>query len=338
MHTANFWKKEKDGVACRLCPHSCRIKDGFFGKCNARANINGSLVSLVYGKPVSVNIDPIEKKPLYHFLPGSLSLSIGTTGCNLFCMHCQNWQMSRAKQEIQKSAKQDEADESGEITPETIVSLAIEKGCKSISYTYNEPTIFHEYAVDCAKLARKKGLKNVIVTNGYIQTEAAEEFAKYMDAANVDLKSFNNKFYKDICGGSLKPVLNTLKVYHGKIWLEITNLILDRKNDNMKETEEMCKWIKTELSSDVPLHFSRAFPMNEMLDIRPTPKNTLSNAKSIADKYLNYVYIGNTEVPNGSDTICPECKKAVIKRQGYNTEILMNNGRCSCGKQILGIF
>jgi pyruvate formate lyase activating enzyme len=320
------------------------IKEGAVGKCNARANINGSLVSLVYGKPVSINIDPIEKKPLYHFLPGSLSLSIGTVGCNMFCMHCQNWQISKAKAEIPKLSAQiynsNKNDEPDEIMPKIIVDLAIENGCKSISYTYNEPIIFHEYAVDIAKLARKKGIKNVIVTNGYIKTEAAEEFAKYMDAANVDLKSFNNNFYKEICGGSLKPVLDTLKIYHEskKIWLELTNLIIDRKNDNMKEIEEMCKWIKTELSPNIPLHFSRAFPMNEMLDIRPTPKTTLNNAKIIADKYLNYVYIGNTEVQNGSDTICPKCKKTVIKRQGYNTEIFMKEDICNCGKKIPGVF
>jgi pyruvate formate lyase activating enzyme len=326
MHTGRFWKSEKDKVACSLCPHNCIIKEGFSGKCGARANIGGSLVSLVYGKPVAVNVDPIEKKPLYHFLPGSMSLSIGTVGCNLFCMHCQNWQMSRGKPEALDTVQ-------SEISPETIVNLALEKGCKSISYTYNEPTVFHEYAIDCAKLARKKGLKNVIVTNGFIQNDAAEEFAKHMDAANVDLKAFDDKFYKDICGGSLKPVLDTLKIYHDKLWLEITNLLIDKKNDNMKEIEKMCRWIKTELSADVPLHFSRAFPMYQMLDIRPTPKNTLANAKAVAEKYLNYVYIGNTEA--GSDTICPKCKKAFIKRQGYET--IMKKDRC-CGEKIPGVF
>jgi len=299
MHKAKFWQKG----SCVLCPQNCHIATGKSGFCKARKNISGELVTQVYGKPVAVNVDPIEKKPLYHFLPGSKSFSIGTVGCNLACEHCQNFDMSCADPERINV---------NYLSPEEIVQMAIDRGCKSISYTYNEPTIFFEYAVDCAKLARKKGMKNVIVTNGFINPEPAAEFAKYMDAANVDLKAFNDDFYKKIAKGRLKPVLDTLKLYHSKIWVEVTNLIIDGKNDDMSEIEDMCKWLAKHLRRDVPLHFSRAFPMHRMQDILPTPESTLGKAKEIAEKYLDYVYIGNTGLR--SDTLCPRCKSVMIER------------------------
>ncbi|MBN2457799.1 AmmeMemoRadiSam system radical SAM enzyme [Candidatus Woesearchaeota archaeon] len=342
MHKAKYWEKRKDGkaneVICRLCPHTCLIKEGKTGLCNARVNIGGVLYSLVYGQPVALNADPIEKKPLYHFLPGTTSLSIGTVGCNLFCKNCQNWDISRAKPADIKTHKDIKTQR---FAPEDVVRIALENRCTSISYTYNEPTVFHEFAVDCARLARKKGLKNIIVTNGFISKEAALGFAEVMDAANVDLKSFSDSFYKDICRGSLDPILKTLKIYHKRLWLEITNLIIDRKNDSMEEIEKMCRWVKEELSTDVPLHFSRSFPMFKMTEITPTPKDTLVAAKKAAEKYLDYVYIGNADIKNSSNTYCPGCKRMLISREGYSAKINhkdLKENRCSCGRDIPGIF
>lgn len=318
---ARYW----DGKNCRLCPKNCQITSGGVGWCKVRKNVDGKLQSLVYGKPVAISADPIEKKPLYHFLPGSSSFSIGTVGCNLGCLHCQNWDMSR-KEPSQVSPHS--------MSPEEVVKNAIEKKCRSISYTYTEPTIFFEYAIDCAKLAKAKGLKNIIVTNGYINKEPAKEFLKYMDAANVDLKGFNDDFYKNICFGSLQPILESLKIFKD-LWLEITYLIIDGKNDNMQEIESMCRWISENIG-DVPLHFTRCFPMYKMLDIKDTPMETLQNAKAVADKYLHYVYIGNTGEP--AETKCPKCGQVLISRKYMDIEIHMDMGRCSCGQAIPGDF
>jgi len=338
MQEARFWKKadkeRNNTVQCKLCPHNCVITEGKTGLCGVRQNNGGKLFSLVYGRPVAVHVDPIEKKPLYHFFPGSLSLSIGTVGCNLFCQHCQNWDIARGKPDKVPSLS---------LSPEQVVKLALNKGCKSISYTYNEPTIYLEYAVDCARLARKNGLRNIIVTNGFISKEPAEEFTECMDAANVDLKSSNDEFYRNICKGKLSPVLDTLKIFKknkNKLWLEVTNLIIDKKNDSMKEIENMCKWIGTELGKDVPLHFSRAFPMYKMLDIQPTPEKTLLKAKKIAEKYLDYVYVGNIELENSGNTFCPKCKKELISRNRYETVISpeLEGNKCRCGSVVAGVF
>jgi pyruvate formate lyase activating enzyme len=223
-----------------------------------------------------------------------------------------------------------------EFPPAEVVKRAKAEGCLSISYTYNEPTVFFEYALDCAKLARKAGLKNVLVTNGFINEEPATLFAKHMDAANVDLKGFDEDFYRMVCKARLEPVLRTLKIYHAKLWLEITNLIIDGKNDDMAKIEEMCIWIKENLSRSVPLHFSRAFPMYRMMDIKPTPKKTLDQAYNIARKHLDFVYVGNTG--KESDTICPVCKRAVIRRRGYCVDSSQKEGKCGCGAMLPGLF
>jgi len=312
---ARYWEKGR----CRLCPQNCVISESKSGFCHARKNISGKLISEVYGRPAAINVDPIEKKPLYHFLPGSQSFSLGTVGCNLTCEHCQNFDISCASPDTSTEV----------VPPEKIVEMALAKGCDSISYTYNEPTVFFEYAVDCAKLARKKGLKNVIVTNGFINTGPAKEFAEVMDAANVDLKAFNEDFYRKIAKGSLKPVLDTLKLYKDKLWLEVTNLIIDGKNDNLKEIEDMCCWLKDNIGN-VPLHFSRAYPMHKMQDIRPTPEGTLLKARDIARKYLDYVYIGNAGMEN--NTICPKCGKTVIERTGYSVKV------SDCCKTVPGVL
>jgi pyruvate formate lyase activating enzyme len=331
MYEAKYWESKKDNVQCKLCPHNCKIVEGKTGLCKVRKNVEGKLMSLVYAKVVAVNVDPIEKKPLYHFMPGTKSLSIGTVGCNLFCNHCQNWDIARGSPESIPTI---------DLTPEQVIVMAKEKGVESISYTYNEPTVFFEYAIECAKLAKKEGIKNIIVTNGFINKEPAKEFIKYMDAANVDLKSFNDEFYRKVCKGKLSAVLDTLKLFYennDKIWIEITNLIIDGKNDLTKEIDEMCSWIKKNMSSDVPIHFSRSFPMYKMQDISPTPENTLIRARNIAMKYLNYVYIGNTELESNTD--CPKCKKILIHRRQYSLENnLVDGNKCECGQEIAGFF
>jgi pyruvate formate lyase activating enzyme len=327
FHKAHFWEKKGNLIHCTLCPQDCMIAEGRKGFCKARKNIGGTLFSIVYGKALGLNVDPIEKKPLYHFLPGSLSLSFGTAGCNLACMHCQNHEMSCADPEDMPV---------NETTPADIVRIAKSKGCQSISYTYNEPTIFLEFAIDCAKLARREGLKNVLVTNGFINPEPSREFCTYMDAANVDLKAFNNDFFVKVTKSRLAPVLEALKIYKG-IWLEITNLILSGKNDDMHEIEDMCRWIRDNLGGDVPLHFSRAFPMNKMLDISPTDSQTLISARAIARKYLDYVYVGNIDV-GASDTLCPKCGTVVVQRDGYKAVNKLKKNTCQCGYHISGSF
>ncbi len=318
---ARHYRKDNGTAVCLLCPHSCRIVRGSAGRCRVRRNDNGQLQSLTYGRPVALNIDPVEKKPLYHFLPGSTTFSIGTIGCNLSCPHCQNFGMSFGSPGAATVTA----------PPKEIVDKAILAGCKSISYTYNEPTVFFEYAMDTARLARKNGLKNIIVTNGYISKEAAQEFSGIMDAANVDLKAYNDRFYRTVCGGSLAPVLRTLKIYRKALWLEVTNLVIDKINDSMKEIDEMAGWIARELGSDTPLHFSRAFPMHRMENIAPTPQRTLGLAKDAAKKHLDFVYLGNTGMPE--DTKCPRCQRALIlRRTGAVRE------RCRCGYRLAGVF
>ena len=284
MKEALYYKKLKDSVQCQLCPHFCTLKENQFGICNVRQNIKGKLISQNYGRLISKGIDPIEKKPFYHFLPNTQTYSIATVGCNLKCLHCQNADISQANiTDFQVPLT----------TPDEIVKEAAENNCKSISYTYTEPTIQYEFMLDTAKLAKKTKLKNCIVSNGYINPEPLKELCKYIDAANIDLKSFNKKFYKEICKAELKPVLNSLKILkQNNIHLEITNLIIPTKNDDLKEIDQMCKWIKDNLG-DIPLHFSRFFPMYKMLNFPPTTIETLKKAKEIAEKYLDNVHLGN---------------------------------------------
>ncbi len=330
MKEAQFFRKLKnDSVQCILCPKNCVIKPDEFGKCNIRKNINGTLYSFVYGKPITIHVDPIEKKPLYHFYPGSKVFSIGTIGCNLKCRNCQNSDIAFANPEstILK-----------DYSPKEIIESVKNSGCKIIAYTYTEPTIAYEYILDIAKLAKKNGIKNIMVSNGFINEDPLNNLCEYMDAANIDLKSFSNDFYKENCDGKLKPVLNSLKILKDKkVWLEITNLIVPGKNDDPKEIEKMAKWIKDNLGENVPLHFSRFFPMYKMQDVEMTPIETLKKAYDIAKKHLNYVYIGNL-VTEETNTFCPKCKKQIITRD-YDFIINMKDGKCEfCNEKIDGIF
>lgn len=332
MHEALYYRKLKGNtVQCQLCPHFCTIKENDVGKCLVRKNSCGKLYSLVYAKPCAIAIDPIEKKPQHHFYPGTLAFSIGTAGCQLRCKYCQNWEMARGKPEDLPSYP---------LKPEDVVKKAIQGGCKSIAYTYNDPTVFYEYVLDTAKLARKAGVKNVIVTNGFINPEPLKEWCKYIDAAHIDLKGFTEKAYKDFCGGLLQPVLGTLKILkEKKVWFEIICLLVPKVNDNLNDIKRMCAWIKENLGKDAVLHFSRFFPDCDMLDSEPTPIGTLEKAKEIAEEAgLRYVYIGN--VREEENTYCPKCKKLIIRRIGYSVVAnKLKNSTCPyCKEKIAGVF
>jgi pyruvate formate lyase activating enzyme len=334
MKEALYYKKLKQNtVNCKLCPTNCVIKPGNFGNCGARKNINGRLYSLVYGKPASIAVDPIEKKPLYHFLPGSYSLSIGTLGCNLHCLHCQNYDISQAKAEEFVTK---------DITPEDVIKAAKQKNCKSISYTYNEPTIFYEYALDTAKLAKKAGIRNIMVTNGYINKEPLKALYPYIDAANIDLKAIDEEFYINICKVKLKPVLEAIKeIKKLGTWIELTNLIIPGYNDKKEQIQKLVKWVKKSLGVTVPLHFSSFHPTYKLLDSIRTPDSTMLMAKEIAKKQgLKYVYLGNTSLQHGGTTFCPKCAKPVIERGWFQVQTnKIENNKCPyCKEKIDGVF
>ena len=333
MKEAAYYNKLKDKkVQCLICPRKCIVKEGEYGFCKARKNEKGKFYSVVYAAPCAVNIDPIEKKPLFHFLPGSTVYSVGTTGCNLRCKFCQNWQISQAMPKDVPLI---------DLSPEKIVEEAIANGCSSIAYTYTEPSIFFEYMLDTAKLAKKKGLKNVFVSNGFINPEPLKELCKYIDAANIDLKSFSDDFYRKITGAWLDPVLESLKILKQEgVWVEITNLIIPTLNDDMEMIKKMCLWIKGQLGDDTPIHFSRFFPNYLLKDYSPTGENTLLKAGEIAKKVgLKYVYVGNIELEKWDNTYCPECGGLLVKRRWF--EVAENNikkGRCKCKEKIEGVW
>ncbi len=283
MHECFLYKKLQDKeVQCLACEHRCIIDENNKGICGVRKNIKGKLYLLVYGLIVSENVDPIEKKPLYHFLPKTKSYSIGTVGCNFKCYFCQNYSISQLKEILGK-----------EVTPEEIVEKAIKSGCKSISYTYNEPTIFAEFVKDVAILAKKKGLKNILVTNGYMTKECFEFLGDYIDAMNIDLKSSNEKFYNKICHAKLSPVLHTIKrAYDKGIHLEITTLVVPQENNSITEFQHIAEFI-AHINKNIPWHISRFFPMYKMKDKEITPLDSLKKAELIGKKYLNNVYVGN---------------------------------------------
>ncbi len=327
---ALYWKKINENyVKCLLCPRLCIIENNERGNCGVRENINGKLMSLVYSSPCSLAADPIEKKPLFHFFPGEKTLSVATAGCNLHCKQCQNAEISQAKPEDVMSS---------DISPEKIIKEAEKFDVKIISYTYTEPTVFYEYMIDIAKLAKKKGMKNVLVSNGFINPEPLKELCKYIDAANIDLKG-SEKFYKEVCDGKLAPVLETLKILkENKIWTEITNLIIPTLNDSQEDIRKIVSWIRDNLGIDAALHFSAFYPCYKLMHIEITPKETLKKAKKLAEAAgLNYVYIGNTD--EEENTLCPKCRKVAIRRQNYRIlENNIKNKKCACGENIAGVF
>jgi pyruvate formate lyase activating enzyme len=335
MKEAMFYKTVRDDILqCELCPQFCVLKPGDRGKCHVRENKNGKLYSLVYAKPCSIAIDPVEKKPLFHFLPGSKTFSISTVGCNLDCKACQNWEISQANPE-DVPAK--------EMQPEEVVAEALKHNCESISYTYIEPSIFFEYVLDIAKLARQKGLKNIMVTNGFLNPEPIQELYKYIDAANIDLKSFSEEFYKDMCEGRLQPVLDAIKQIKSMgVWIEITTLVIPGQNDNREDIRNMFKWIKANVGADTPVHFSRFFPCYKLLNIEPTPIDTLRDCYEIATEVgLKYIYVGNVLDTHFHQTVCPKCGMEVIDRSPrYELEeVHLEDGACKfCKTRIAGRF
>ncbi len=336
MTEARFYRKmEDDKVRCLLCPHRCLIRPGKRGLCGVRENRGGILYSLVYQKAISSHVDPIEKKPFFHFLPGSTSFSIATVGCNLSCRFCQNSDISQAGKETVEIYGYD-------LSPVEVVRQAKQSGSLSISYTYTEPTVFFEYAFDTAVLAKKEGLANNFVTNGYIEAEPLKAIVPYLDAANVDLKSFREEYYRKICGASLKPVLDTLVLMkERKIWVEVTTLVLPGQNDSDAELQDIAFFIRDNLGLETPWHISRFFPRYRMDASSPTPPETIDRARQIGlDAGLQFVYSGNLAGGSGESTFCPNCGKTVISRFGF---VLIENkirgGFCSfCGVEIAGVF
>jgi pyruvate formate lyase activating enzyme len=330
---AQYWQKVKENIVqCLLCPRKCVLDVGQRGVCTVRINKDGKLYTLGYGNPVAVHIDPIEKKPFFHVAPGEPVFSLAVAGCNMRCIFCQNWQISQSRPDETQNYN---------LSPEEVVEKTIKSNCKFIAYTYTEPTVFYEYMLDIAKLAREKGIKNTMHSCGYINAEPLRELLKHMDAVNIDLKGFTEEFYAKIgLLAQLKPVLETLKIIkEDGIWLEITNLLIPGFNDDPKKIKEMCIWIKENLGDEVPLHFSRFIPNYKLQNLPPTPIEKLEEAYKIAKEVgLKYVYIGNVPGHAGENTYCPNCGKIIVKRIGY--EILENNindGKCKfCGYKIAG--
>jgi len=331
---ARFYdKRSHQKVKCHLCFRGCEISDGQRGFCRNRENIKGTLYSMVYAKPAALQIDPIEKEPSFHMIPGSHIFCTATASCNFRCKFCQNWHLSqRSMEEIPYT----------NLKPEEIVRRAIREHCEAVSFTYSEPTVFYEYMFDIIKMAKQKGLKTLFHTNGSISTDPLLALLKYMDAVTVDLKAFTEKFYSEVSSSELEPVLHTLRTVktYGR-HLEIVNLLIPTLNDNPKDIQEMCIWIKTNLGKDTPVHFNRFFPQYKLTNLPPTPVETLEHAYRIAkEEGLEYVYIGNVPGHKMNSTFCPRCKKRII----YRTHFLVSsqevkNGKCRfCGYPIKGIW
>ncbi len=320
-------------IRCELCPKECALGPWQRGDCRVRISDGEKLVTLVYGKPCAVNIDPIEKKPMFHFLPGSGALSIATAGCNLHCKFCQNWDISQANAEDTNNA---------DLPPEEVVSLAAARRCASIAYTYSEPIVFYEYVYDTAAAARERGIKNVMVTAGFINERPLRELCPVIDGANVDLKGFTEDFYRDVCSGRLDTVKRTLVIMKQEgVFVEITNLIVPTLNDDEGGIRRMCAWIAETLGDRVPLHFSRFTPMYQLQGLPPTPVAVLERAAEIAaEEGLKYVYIGNVPGSRLESTWCPSCGRVLVRRTGYRVgELNLAGGRCKfCEEAIPGVW
>ncbi len=333
MREARYYEKQAERkVTCKLCPHECRVADLERGTCGVRENRGGTYYTLVYGNPCSANIDPIEKKPLFHYYPTTRALSIATAGCNFVCKFCQNWEISQKRPEQVKSYK---------FFPGDVINLARQRNCKTVAHTYSEPVIFFEYMLDCAIEGKKWGVPNVMISNGYIQEKPMRELCKYLGAVKIDLKAFTEKFYREICDGKLKPVLDVLLVLKDiGIWFEIVVLVIPTLNDSKQEIDAMTRWIVKELGPDVPVHFSRYYPTFMLKNIPPTPPETLQRARKIAmDNGVKFAYVGNL-LSDAENTYCPSCAKLLIERLRYAVRVVgMKKDRCKyCGELIPGVF
>ncbi len=320
-------------VQCELCPKNCLIEPGQSGECRIRVNLDGRLVAVTYGYPCSVHVDPVEKKPLFHFLPGTPILSLATVGCNLHCKNCQNWEISQENPENIQAHH---------LPPDQVAPLAQRYDCLSIAYTYTDPAVFYEYALDCAIEAKEAGLKNVLVTAGYMNPKPMKNLYQHVDAANIDLKALSDDFYRDICDGTLEPVLNTLVTAKSMgVLVEVTNLLIPTLNDSSEDIRKLCAWVVENMGRETPLHFSRFFPNYRMKNLPPTPPDTLDRAREIADaEGLHHVYVGNIHRPEASNTYCASCGKLLVERVQY--QVVQNriaSGACpDCRTKVHGLW
>lgn len=330
---AMFQEESARGIMCRICPNECVLKEGEVSKCNNRKVYKSQLYTMAYGNPCSVAIDPVEKKPLYHFYPGSRAFSIATAGCNLVCLNCQNWTISQISPDKTVNT---------ELMPGSVAEQAAASNCRSIAYTYSEPNTFYEYALDTAVAARKKGIKNIFKSNGYINPEPLKKICEVIDAANIDLKAITESTYLKLTGGKLQPVLDSLKIYKEMgVWLEITNLVIPQWTDKTDEIRKMCRWLADNGLAEVPIHFSRFYPMHKLEQLPPTPVELLNRAADIANEEgLMYVYTGNVPGNERSDTKCHSCGTTVVKRQGFRVVAnTIKNGSCpKCNTRIHGVW
>ncbi|HSG29153.1 MAG TPA: AmmeMemoRadiSam system radical SAM enzyme [Candidatus Krumholzibacterium sp.] len=324
---ALYYEKLSGGdVRCVLCPNHCHIGEGRQGRCGLRDNEGGVLIARSYGNTVTLAIDPVEKKPLYHFLPGTEILSIGPNGCTLTCDHCQNWSISQVRAPVRY------------IPPGELPRLARENGCASIAFTYTEPLLWYEYLIDALPLLRKTGVRSVLVTNGYLDEEPARRIIPLVDAFNVDLKGFTEEFYRDVCGGSLEPVKRFIEIAAGRAHVEVTTLVIPGLNDSAGEIERLAQWLAG-VSREIPFHLSRFHPGHRMMDRDRTSERTMLESYEIARRFLDYVYLGNIFIEGTSGTVCPGCGQTVIKRIGYSVGLPEIPGRCGgCGRDIKGVW
>ncbi|MFQ6110314.1 MAG: AmmeMemoRadiSam system radical SAM enzyme [Candidatus Aminicenantales bacterium] len=331
---ARYYKKLPDReIECHLCPRLCKLGDRERGYCGVRENRNGTYYTLVYGKACTINIDPIEKKPLFHFLPGTSALSLATAGCNVNCKFCQNWEISQVRPEQVRHF---------DFPPRQVAALAQNNRCPVIAYTYTEPIVFFEYMYDTSVLSRRKAIKNVVITGGHINPEPLQDLVKVVDAIKVDLKSFSQSFYTKYVRGELEPVLEAIKIVHkSAAWLEIVYLVIPSLNDSAEEIRKMSRWVMEEVGPEVPVHFSRFHPMYLIKNLPPTPISTLERSRRIAlEEGIHYVYIGNVPGHEAENTFCPQCQKIIIRRIGYDIKrIDIRKGHCKfCGHPIPGIW
>ncbi len=333
LFPASWWHRDDARVVCDLCPRECSLRDGAFGFCFVRQNVAGKMVLSTYGRSTGFCVDPVEKKPLNHFLPGTSVLSFGTAGCNLGCKFCQAWEITKSHEVLNRLSQH--------ATPDMIAEAAVQLGCRSVAFTYNDPVIWAEYAIDTARACRERGLKTIVKTAGYINPEARREFFEVMDAADVDLKGFTEHFYQHYTLSHLQPVLDTLTwlARESSVWLEITNLVIPDANDAPDEIRQMCVWIRDNLGAEVPLHFTAFHPDFRMRDRPPTPPETLNQAREIALSVgLKYVYTGNVSDVERQSTYCPGCGKRLIERDWFTLgEYHIRGGHCAfCGTTIAG--
>ena len=330
---ARYYTSFATHVRCGLCPNRCLIAEGDRGHCRVRENRGGRLYSMVYGNPCAVAVDPIEKKPFYHFLPSATALSIATAGCNLRCLYCQNWTISQVRPEDVKHA---------DLSPAEVVGQAKDTQAQVIAYTYSEPMVFYEYMLATARLAREEGIRNVVVSNGYINQDPLRELCRVVDAIKIDLKGYDGGFYRRVCCGELEPVLRAIQTIHDMgVHLEIVNLVVPTLNDSLEQLRALARWVTRELSPDVPLHFSRFYPMYKLTNLPTTPLETLERARDIAlEEGVRFVYVGNVPGHESNHTDCPACGRRLITRMGYGImEYNLKGGTCSfCGESIPGVW